>query len=89
MTAFYMATEIGHLMIVEMLIKKSTNFNIELNTKDHWGRTAFHIACLNGNSKILDMLIQKSIESNIELNAKDLGVLWLYIKPVNMVNQIL
>ena len=54
-----------------MLMQKSTELNIELNTKDYNGWTAFHWACRNGHSKIAEMLIQKSTELNIELDSKD------------------
>ena len=38
--------------IVEMLIEKSTRFNIDLNAKDDNGWTGFHLACMNGNLNI-------------------------------------
>ena len=47
MIAFQMAREISHLKIAEMLIEKSIEFFIKLNTKDHWGMKAFHRACEN------------------------------------------
>jgi len=65
-----MACENGHSKIAEMIIQKSTKFNIELNTKDLWGMTAFHMACQWGHSKIVEMLIKKSADFDFDLNAK-------------------
>ena len=69
--AFQKACEKGHLKMVEMLIQKSTKFDIDFNAKDEHGSTSFHYACEKGDSKIAEMLIQKSAEFNIDLNAKD------------------
>ena len=68
--AFQKACENGHLKMVEMLIQKSTKFNIDFNAKDEHGSTSFHYACEKGDSKIAEMLIQKSSEFNIDLNAR-------------------
>ena len=68
-TAFHLACNNSNSKIVEMLIKKSTEFNIDLNAKDVFGETAFHHACRNGHSLIVETLIQNSTEFNIDLNA--------------------
>ena len=70
-TAFHLACEYGNLDVVKLLIQKSTEFNIKLNTKDDFGRTAFHWACIKGHLKIAKLLMRKSSEANIDLNAKD------------------
>ena len=72
-----------------MLVKKSLEFNIELNAKDNNGQTAFHLVCMNrrwsifngnwvpGNSmwiKIAKMLIEKSVDFKILLNAQNNNV---------------
>ena len=44
-TAFHLACKNGHLNTVEMLIQKSNELNIDLNTKENKRRTAFHSAC--------------------------------------------
>ena len=49
-------------------LKKSTDFNIDLNAKDQNGKTAFQYACNSHNLEIVKMMIQKSIEFNIDLN---------------------
>ena len=69
--AFQKACKNGHSKMVEMLIQKSTKFDIDFNAKDEYGLTAFHYACKEGHSKIAEMLIQKSAEFNIGMNAKD------------------
>ena len=52
------ACENGHSKIAEMLIQKSGELDIDLNTKHRlFGRTAFHLACENGHSKIAEMLV--------------------------------
>ena len=50
-------------------MQKSTELNIELNSKDVDGLTAFHWACRSGYSKIVEMLLQKSGNLNIDLTA--------------------
>ena len=59
-TPLHLACEYGHVKVVEIIIQKSADFNIDLNAKDQRGKTAFHLACWNGHSKIAEMLIQKS-----------------------------
>ena len=56
---FHNVCQYGHPKIVEMLIQKSTEFNIDLNTKDEEdGMTGFQIAnCKYGNSKVAETLI--------------------------------
>ena len=61
MSAFHLACQYGHSKIAEMLIPKSKEVNIELNTK-YLGMTDFQMACENGHSKIAAMRIQKYTE---------------------------
>ena len=44
-SALHWACFKNQLTIVEMLVKTSTEFNIDLNSKDEHGRTAFHFSC--------------------------------------------
>ena len=45
-TAFQLVCDKGHSNIADMLIEKSTEFNIDLNAKDDLGgSTAYHLAC--------------------------------------------
>ena len=68
--AFQWSCKNGLSNISKMLLKKSTEFKIELNAKDKYGMTAFLWACSNGQLKIAEMLLQKSPEFKIEMNAK-------------------
>ena len=70
-TVFHLACENGQVGIAKMIIKSSGRLNIDLNAKNHFGRTAFQEACKNGHDKIADNLIKNSAEFNIELNNKD------------------
>ena len=54
-----------------MLIKKSTEFQVQLNNKNIFGCTALHLACDQGHTKMAEILIQKSAEFKIQLNTKD------------------
>ena len=49
-----------------MLIQKSKELKIRLNTKNDYGQTAFHLTCIIGHSKIAETLIQKSADFKIQ-----------------------
>ena len=51
-------------------MEKSSEHNIDINTKDAGDQTPFHSVCYNGHSEIAEMLIERSAEFNIDLNAK-------------------
>ena len=61
----------GQSKIVELLMKKSTEYNFKFNAKGEDGKTALHWASKNGHLKIVKMLKEKSTELNLDLNAKD------------------
>ena len=81
-TPFHLATYYGHSKVASLLIHKSSELKIDLNTKIASGSTAFHLACKNGHLKTVEVLIQKSIEFDIDLNSKDdyswTGFHWAY-----------
>ena len=70
--AFQLAYKNVHLKFVEILIRNSARFNIDLRVVDNFKRTAFQNACENGLTKIAEILIQKSTDFNIDLNEKNL-----------------
>ena len=71
-TGFQYACKSGHVELVELLIKKSVEFNIDLITKDDsYGNTGFHYACMSGKVKLVELLIKNSVELNLNLNAKN------------------
>ena len=73
-------------MVIKIFIRKSAEFNLELDSKAKNGITAFHCACVIGHFEVAEMFIQKSAEFNIELNTKD-QYGWtpqLFIMPVRI-----
>ena len=60
-TPIHIASENGHLSIVEYLIEKQ---NIDKDIKGRYGKTPLHYACLNGHLPIVKYLISKG--SNVE-----------------------
>ena len=69
--AFQSSCKNGHTKIAKFLMKKSIEFNIELNAKDEYGRTAFHLASSYGNTKIVKILIEHSKIFGLDLTLKD------------------
>ena len=63
----------GNVKLVELLIKNSVEFNMDLNAKnEYYGKTGFHYACEKYQKvKLVELLIKNSVECNIDLNAKD------------------
>ena len=72
-TGFQYACKSGHDELVELMIRKSVELNIDLNAKDRHGKNGYHYACESGHVKIVELLIKNSVECNINLNAKDRG----------------
>ena len=71
LTPFQLACYNGHFEIVDLLINRSSDLNIDLNVKDKsMGRTGFQYACMFNYPNIVQKLIQKSTMFNIDLNAK-------------------
>ena len=69
--AFHYTCCHGQPEIAELLMKKSSEFKIELNNKDNWGRTGFHWACWSGEINIVEMIIDQSEALKIDLIIKD------------------
>ena len=66
MSGFHYACYHGYLVVAEMLVNKSTEFNIHLNTTL---QISFFSACLHSlNTDMAEMLIQKSTKFHIDLN---------------------
>ena len=70
-TAFHLACQSGYAKIAEMIMKKSVEFNIDLNAKNYDGDTTFHFACLWGETSIVDMMINNSESVNLDLTARN------------------
>ena len=51
-------------------MKKSAEFNIELNAKDTLGRTAFHWACIFNRTSIVELMISDN-SLNLDLTARN------------------
>ena len=58
-------------LLVEMLLQKFSEFNIDLNTKDRSGMTAFHWACSWGQKDIVEMMMNYANSFKIDLVAKN------------------
>ena len=71
MQAFHYTCCHGQPEIAELLMKKSSEFKIDLNNKDNWGRTGFHWACWSGEINIVEMILNSSEALKIDLTIKD------------------
>ena len=71
MQAFHYACCHGQPEIAELLMKKSSEFKINLDDKDNWGRTGFHWACWSGEINIVEMILNSSEALKIDLTIKD------------------
>ena len=66
-TGFQYACKSGHDELVELMIKKSVELNIDLIAKDRHGKNGYHYACESGHVKIVELLMNK-IEGTPILN---------------------
>ena len=61
-----------------MIMRKSAEFNIELNVKDEKGQTAFHLACASGkkfnNFSTVKIMLANAHSSNLDLLARNNNV---------------
>ena len=57
---FYIASERGHLSIVEYLI----NHGADVNKANHWGRTPLSIASENGHLSVAKCLFEHGADVN-------------------------
>ena len=71
MQAFHYACCHGQPEIAELIMNKSSEFKIDLNNTDNWGRTGFHWACWSGEINIVEMIIDQSEALKIDLIIKD------------------
>ena len=55
---------------MSVLLKYSSEFNINLNAQDEAGYTGFHVACREGFQKIVELIMKSSETVDINLNAK-------------------
>ena len=72
-TAFHMACNNNNLEIVEMILKKSTEVNIDLNATDCDTFTAFHRACDEGlrGRRVVTMMMIYLETTNLNIKALD------------------
>ena len=61
----------GSTEIVNLLVRSSKKFGIDLNFRSGSGRTGFIHACFLGRPKIVNLMINSSKEFGIDLNARD------------------
>ena len=70
-TIFHLACREGHAKIAEVIMKKSAELNVDLNTKNIAGWTAFHMACYFGKKSIVELMISNSDSFNLDLTARN------------------
>ena len=56
--AFQLACKYCHSKLAKILIQNSESFNIDLNSKNRYGRTPFLDACINGKDRNVDQLLK-------------------------------
>jgi len=75
LTGFHYACKRGDVKIVELMIKKSVECNINLNAIDDWqrcnkkkaGKTGYNYS--NGNGQVTRLIRDNSAQFNIDLNS--------------------
>ena len=70
MTAFHHACEEGHLEVAKMIMQRSAELKIELNSENNDGNTGFHLAAIHDRANIVEMIIHKSSELKIDIDSK-------------------
>ena len=77
-SAFHLACKHGPIEAVELLIKSSKRYKIDLNKTDYSGDTAFQNACENTrfdeNIDIVKLMLKSSKEYGIDINRQDRSV---------------
>ena len=61
----------GNTETVQMVIKYSKDFGIDLNAKDNRGNTALHWACSTGKTETVQMILKNWKEFGIDIKAQD------------------
>ena len=69
LTPFHTAIEHSRVEIAEMILKKYTDWNIDLNTRDLKMFTPFHTACEGGQPEIVKLLLNYSEFTNLNITA--------------------
>ena len=71
MTPWHEACKNGRTETVQLILRNSKDFGIDLNAGNDYGVTAWHLACWNGNAETAELIIKSSKDFGIDLNAKD------------------
>ena len=73
-TIFHWARSSGQSNLVNLLMKKSVDFKINLDVKDDNGSgngyTGFHKACLYQSTEMVEMMIENAESSKLDLKIK-------------------
>ena len=79
-SAFHLACKHGTIEAVEVLIKKSRWYKIDLNKTDYFGKTAFQEACdhtlFDDNNDIVKLMLKSAKEYWIDINRQNQNVLY-------------
>jgi len=55
-TGFHYACEHGYTEIVKLLLARD---DMDVTSKDRWGKTGFHFACQNGHSETVKLFLAR------------------------------
>ena len=71
-TGFQLACYHGYSRVVEILLRETTEVEIDFNAVDEIGRTGFHWSCFKGHLAVIKLLVEDSNElRRINFLAKD------------------
>ena len=61
----------GNNITATMLMYKSNDFKMKLNSKDIHGKTAFYLVCSHGHANLVTLILMKHVEFDIKLDSED------------------
>jgi len=65
-TGFHYACKNGHTELINLLLAGD---DVDVNSKDYYGKSGFHYACMNGHAEIVNLLFASD---DVDLNFKDI-----------------
>ena len=70
-TPFHIACQYGNVNVAELIIEKSFEFKMDLDSKDGLCWTAFLLACVKNQLNVVELIVQKSTKYNIDLTTRE------------------
>ena len=77
-TALMLASEEGHLAIVELLLGRVTDAHVMHVDKE--GNTALMWASRNGHPKIVELLLERVTDAHVMMHADEEGPMWASVE---------